>query len=80
MNLFYAGGIALLGWLGKTLWDAVAKLKEELNAVKVDLPKTYATKDDIASRFDKIDESLNRIFDKLDKKADKQGAAAGGAL
>lgn len=71
LNYTYAAILALVGWLGKTLWDAVNKLKEDLKTIEVDLPKTYVQKADIESRFDKIDTILERIFDRLDHKADK---------
>jgi len=34
-------------------------------------PKNYVSKTDIESRLDKIDATLERIFDKLEAKADK---------
>jgi hypothetical protein len=42
-----------------------------LQSIEVDLAKNYATKSDINSRLDKIDNVLERIFDRLDGKADK---------
>ena len=40
--------------------------------IEVDLPTNYVRKVDIDARLDKIDNVLERIFDKLDEKADKQ--------
>jgi hypothetical protein len=42
-----------------------------LQSIEVDLAKNYATKQDINTRLDKIDSVLERIFDRLDGKADK---------
>jgi hypothetical protein len=49
----------------------VKSLKTGLQSIEVDLAKNYATKQDINSRLDKIDNVLERIFDRLDGKADK---------
>ena len=71
LNYSYAAVLALIGWLGKTLWDAVGKLKEDLKSIEIDLPKTYVSKVDIDSRLDKIDSVLDKIFERLEHKADK---------
>lgn len=71
LNYSYAAVLALIGWLGKTLWDAVSKLKEDLKSIEIDLPKTYVSKVDIDSRLDKIDSVLDKIFERLEHKADK---------
>lgn len=73
-NLFnYIVGtlLALLGWFGKTLWDAVQRLKEDLKNVEVDLPSTYVKKTELDNRLQKIETMLDKIFDRLDSKVDK---------
>ena len=60
LNYSYAAVLALIGWLGKTLWDAVGKLKEDLKSIEIDLPKTYVSKVDIDSRLDKNVADLDR--------------------
>ena len=67
------GGALLLGvgWGCREIWDSVKSLKNGVQALEVDLAKNYATKSDINSRLDKIDNVLERIFDRLDGKADK---------
>ena len=67
------GGALLLGvgWWCREIWDSVKRLKDSVQAIEVDLAKNYATKFDINSRLDKIDSVLERIFDRLDGKADK---------
>lgn len=67
------GGALLLGvgWWCREIWDSVKSLKTGLQSIEVDLAKNYATKSDINARLDKIDDVLERIFDKLDAKADK---------
>lgn len=73
-NLFnYIVGtlLALLGWFGKTLWDAVQALKTDLKNVEIDLPTTYVKKTELDNRLQKIETMLDKIFDRLDSKVDK---------
>lgn len=63
--------LTLVGWLGKSLWDAVAKLKDDLKDLEIALPNDYVKKIDIEARLDKIDIILDKIFDRLEHKADK---------
>jgi hypothetical protein len=63
--------MALIGWLGRTLWDSVQELKRDVKDIEVNLPSHYVRKDELEARFDKIENMLNRIFEKLDTKADK---------
>lgn len=69
----FVAGILLvaIGWWCKEIWDSVKALKADMKAIEIDLPKNYVSKKDIESRFDKIDATLERIFDKLEAKADK---------
>ena len=60
-----------LGWFGRQLWDAVKELREDLHKLEVDLPKNYTTKDDFTTAMQKVSDGLQRIYDKLDNKADK---------
>jgi hypothetical protein len=70
-NYIVGSLLALLGWLGRTLWDAVARLKDDLKRIEVDLPSTYVKKTELESRLDKIEAVLDKIWYKLDSKADK---------
>lgn len=71
LNLIFGAVMGLFGWLGRTIWDAVDSLKKDIKSIEVDLPTSYVRKEDMESRFDKIENMLNRIFEKLDSKADK---------
>jgi len=64
-------GAGILGWLWKTLWNAVERLKVDLKDLEVKLPETYTQKVDIDKRFDRLEAVLQRIYEKLDEKADK---------
>lgn len=63
--------MAILGWLGKTVWDAVQDLKNDLKDLEVELPTHYVRKDELEARLDKLETMLAKIYDKLETKADK---------
>ncbi len=67
------GGIILtgIGWFARQLWDATERLKRDLHALEVDLPKSYVSKDDFSKTMRHIEDMFQRIYDKLDGKADK---------
>ena len=71
INIGAGAILATFGWLCRTLWDAVERLKTDIQRIEVCLPSNYSRKDDIQCRFDKIDITLEKIFIKLDTKADK---------
>ena len=63
--------LAMLGWFARELWDIVKKIKEDLQNLEVKIADEYVKKVHINARFDKIESILERMFDKLDQKADK---------
>ncbi len=67
------GGLILagIGWWARVIWDSVQKLKEDLHEIEVDLPKSYVSKNDLDKRMQHIEDMFQRIYDKLDGKADK---------
>jgi len=71
INLIIGAILSVLGWFARQLWDAVQDLKSDMKQLEVDLPTHYVRKEDLESRLDRIEASLNRIFEKLDHKADK---------
>ena len=71
INIGAGAILATFGWLCRTLWDAVERLKTDIQRIDVCLPSNYSRKDDIQCRFDRLDLTLEKLFDKLDTKADK---------
>jgi hypothetical protein len=63
--------LAAVGWFARQLWDAVDGLKKDVHQIEVNLPKTYVMKDDLDKRMSHIEDMFQRIYDKLDGKADK---------
>ena len=71
INIIGGTVLSVLGWFARQLWDAVQDLKRDVKAIEVDLPTFYVRKEDLESRLDRLEAALNRIFEKLDNKADK---------
>ena len=59
------------GWFARELWGAVKELRTDLHELEVDLPKSYVSKMDLDKRMEHIEYMFQRIYDKLDGKADK---------
>jgi hypothetical protein len=70
-NLVGTTAIAAGGWFARELWGAVKELRANIHAIEVDLPKSYVAKDDLDRRMTHIEDMFQRIYDKLDAKADK---------
>ena len=61
----------VIGWLARELWTSVKLLQSDLTRLSVELPKTYVTRDDYRLDLKEIKGMLEKIFDRLDGKADK---------
>jgi hypothetical protein len=71
MNIVSVAAIGAGGWFAREIWGAVKELRKDLHELEVDLPKSYVSKIDIDKRMDHIETMFQRIYDKLDGKADK---------
>jgi hypothetical protein len=71
INLVTGSAIAVGGWFARQLWDSVQALKSDLHKIEVDLPISYVRRDDLDKRMAHIETMFQRIYDKLDGKADK---------
>jgi hypothetical protein len=71
VNLTFGIVLSGIGWFARQLWDAVQNLKEQVHEIEVDLPKNYVVKNDLDARMKHIEDMFQRIYDKLDNKADK---------
>lgn len=70
-NIAFGGLCAVLGWIAKTLYDAVNSLKEDLSDLREEIASDRVHKDDFRDAIREVKEMLGKIFDKLDGKADK---------
>jgi len=71
INALIGGGFAIFGWFARELWGAVKELRADLAALREDLPKEYVAKDDYREDIREIKAMLEKIFEKLENKADK---------
>lgn len=71
LNWLAAIALAAGGWFSRQLWDASQELRRDLHQLEVGLPKEYVQKVDLDKRMQHIEEMFQRIYDKLDAKADK---------
>lgn len=62
---------ALAGFVLKTLWSAVERLRENLTKLESTLPDKFVRRDDFAAALDRIESKIDRLFDRLESKADK---------
>ena len=70
-NLVAGAILAVGGWFARQMWEAVASLRQDIHQIEVDLPKSYVLKTDLDKRMEHIEHMFQRIYDKLDEKADK---------
>ncbi len=82
LNLVLGVGLAVFGWFARELWASVASLRSDIKQIEVSMPVIYVSKADYQERmqrierenndkFDRIMSQLDRIYDKIDSKADK---------
>jgi len=71
INLVLGGVMSVIGWFSRVLWYAVDELKKDLSKLREELPKEYVARDDYRQDVRELKEMLNKLFDRLDAKADK---------
>jgi len=71
INLLGGAALSVLGWFARQLWDAVKELRADLHTLEVNLPENYVKRSDLDKRMERIEDMFQRIYDKLDSKADK---------
>jgi len=63
--------IAIGGWFGRELWDAVKTLRADVHKIEVDLPSNYLRRDEFSEGMKEIRMLFDKVFEKLDSKVDK---------
>lgn len=71
INVVLGVCLSVGGWFVRQMWDAVQQLKQDIQKIEVELPTHYVRKSDLDARLDKIDDMLEKLFDRLNSKADK---------
>lgn len=71
LNGLYGSVLLGAGWFLNELWRAIKELRRDLHQLEVDLPTNYVQRIDLDKRMKHIEDMFQRIYDKLDAKADK---------
>ncbi len=71
INLIGGALLAIVGWVARQLYQSIRDLQRDIKNIEVSLPTNYVQKTEFNSNLREIKEMLNKIFDKLDDKADK---------
>lgn len=71
VNLILGAGLTAIGWLAKTLWNAVQELKTDLAKLREEIPKEYIPKNEFHEGIKELKALLIGISAKLDTKVDK---------
>lgn len=71
LNIILGVALSVSGWFMRQMWDAVKALKEDIQKIEVDLPTHYVRKDEMNARFDRIEELLDKLYERLENKVDK---------
>jgi chromosome segregation ATPase len=80
-NLINIGGgtaLAVAGWFARQLWDSVKELKADIASLRLHVSETYTKKSELETieaqmekRFDRLEQMIARLYDKIDGKVDK---------
>jgi len=67
--MLWAGPIlsAVIGWFLRELWAAVKELRSDLR----ELERDFVRKEDYRSDINRVHELLDKIYEKIDAKADR---------
>lgn len=71
INLVGGAILAVIGWFARQLYQSVKDLQFDIRKIEVSLPTNYVSKFDYNEGLKEIKGMLDKIFDKLDDKADK---------
>jgi len=63
--------LTIVGWFARQIWENVQRLQLDLHEIEVDLPTHYVQKSDYTETMKRIEIMFERIFDKLEQKADR---------
>jgi predicted RNA-binding protein with EMAP domain len=71
INLIGGAVLAVIGWFARQIYQAVKDLESDIRHIEVNLPTNYVSKSDFSETMRDIKTMFQKIFDKLDDKADK---------
>lgn len=78
INIGAGAGLGVIGWFARQLWDAVKALQLDMARLELSISDNYVKKSDVNNmkseinvRFDRIEQLIDKVYDKLDHKADR---------
>ena len=71
LNAGFGVASTILGWFLREMWTATKELKNDITKLSTDLPKEYVSKSDFREDLHDIKAMIQKIFDKLDSKVDR---------
>lgn len=82
INIGIGAALTSAGWFLRQIWEATERLRQDIHSIEVDLPSIYARKDEIRDILKELKDDhkedmrelkniLEKIFLRLDDKADK---------
>ena len=63
--------LTIVGWFARQIWETTQNLQRDLHDLEVNLPTNYVQKSDYSETMKRIEVMFERIFDKLEQKADR---------
>lgn len=61
INWFFVGFGASISWILKVIWDAIARLKDDMKQIERDLPAIYVRKDDFRQAVNDIKDDMKEM-------------------
>jgi hypothetical protein len=78
INIAGGAALAVVGWFARQLWDSVKELKADIGNLRLHVSETYVKKTEIDTlksemdkRFDRVEQMIAKLYDKIDGKVDK---------
>lgn len=62
---------AMGGFILKATWDALVQLRKDMSALQESISTNYVRRDDFKTHAQRVELLLDRIYERLDSKADK---------
>jgi hypothetical protein len=72
LNTIMLIAVGAMGWFARELWTTIKELKNDLVMMRIDMATRYVNKAENREDIGEIKLMLDKIFSKLESKADKQ--------
>lgn len=78
LNYAVIGVFGTVAWVVRTIFETVHNLKKDIDSFKLQVSENYVKKSEVDNlraemdkRFDRLEQMIARLYDKIDSKADK---------